>query len=86
MNELTIRVPEYLRKQAQAVAEREQISLDELISLALASHVSAWQAKDYMQERGRQGSWDRFKAVLDKAPDIEPIESDRLPEGYSRTQ
>jgi len=78
MSELTIKVPDYLRKQAEALARRERISVDEVVSLALASHLSAWQARDTMQERANRGSWAKFKAVLDKAPDVEPEERDRL--------
>lgn len=85
MSEVMIKLPEYLRKQAEAVAAQENISLNELIALALASHVSAWQAKGYMEERARRGSWEKFKAVLDRAPDVEPPEWDKLPEGYRPT-
>jgi len=78
MSELTIKVPDYLRKQAEALASKEHISVDEVVSLALASHLSAWQARDTMQERAKRGNWAKFKAVLDKAPDVEPEERDRL--------
>ena len=78
MSELTIKVPDYLRKQAEALASRERISVDEVVSLALASHLSAWQARDIMQERAKRGSWANFKAVLDNAPDVEPEERDKL--------
>jgi hypothetical protein len=51
------------------------------VSLALASHVSAWQAKGYMEERARRGTWEKFQAVLNAASDVPPPASDRLPEG-----
>ena len=82
MSELTVKVPDYLRQQAESLAAHENISLDELVALALASHVSAWQAKDYMEQRAKRGSWKKFKAVLDRAPDVEPPEWDKLPKGY----
>ena len=82
MSELVVQVPDYLRKQAESVAARENISLDELVSLALASHVSGWQARGYMEERARRGTWEKFKTVLDRAPDVEPPEWDKLPDGY----
>ena len=78
MGELTIKVPDYLRRQAEAVADKEQISMDPLIALALASHVSAWQAKNYMEQRAARGSWGKFKAVLERRPDVEPDEQDKL--------
>ena len=82
MSELLVKVPEYLRRRAEAVAAEENISLDELVALALASHVSAWQAKGYMEQRAKQGSWEKLKAALDSAPDVEPPDWDKLPEGY----
>jgi len=86
MSELVIQLPNYLYQRAEALAKREKISLDELVSLAVASHVSAWQTKGYMEERAQRGSWEKFKAVLQKAPDVEPAEWDRLPQGDSRSK
>ena len=84
MSEVVVNLPDYLRRQAEAVAAQEKISLDELVALALASHVSAWQAKGYMEERARRGSWEKFKAVLNAGPDVPPPDWDRLPEGDQR--
>jgi hypothetical protein len=84
MSEVVLNLPDYLRRQAEAVAAQEKISLDELVSLALASHVAAWQAKGYMEERAKRGTWEKFKTVLNAAPDVPPPDWDRLPEGYER--
>lgn len=35
-----------------------------------------------MALRGRHGSRERFLEALEAVPDVEPAESDRLPEGY----
>ena len=78
MSELTIKIPDYLRRQAEALAGREKMSLDELVSLALASHMSAWLAKDSMEVRAKRGSWKKFQAVLDKVPDVEPEAYDKF--------
>jgi len=78
MSELTIKIPDYLRRQAEALAGREKMSLDELVSLALASHLSSWLARDSMAVRAKRGSWKKFKAVLDKVPDVEPAAYDKL--------
>ena len=86
MSEIVIRLPDYLYQRAEALAKQEKISLDELVSLAVASHVSAWQAKGYMEERAKRGNWKKLKAALDRAPDVPAPEWDRLPEGYSRSK
>lgn len=39
---------------------------------------SAWEAKQYLLHRARRGDWNRFQAILDKVPNNEPDEEDRL--------
>jgi hypothetical protein len=43
-------IPDSLYKQVKSLAERESISVDQLISIALAGQVSAWLTKDYPAE------------------------------------
>ena len=78
MSEVTVKIPDYLRRRAERTAGEEHISLDELVSLALASHLSTWCAQDDLAIRARRGSWEKFQAVIDKVPDVEPDENDRL--------
>jgi len=77
MSEVTVKIPDYLRQRAEAVAGQEHISLDQLVSLALASHLTGWLAQDEMVVRAKRGSWEKFQAVLDKAPNIEPAAFDK---------
>jgi hypothetical protein len=59
------------------VADKEKMSLDQLVSLALASHLSGWLAQDEMDVRAKRGSWEKFQAVLDKVPAAEPAAYDK---------
>jgi hypothetical protein len=77
MSELTVKIPEYLRQRAEAVAGKEQMSLDQLVSLALVSHLSGWLAQDEMALRAKRGTWEKFQAVLDKVPAAEPAAYDK---------
>jgi hypothetical protein len=77
MSEVTVKIPDYLRQRAEAVAGQQHISLDQLVALALASHLSGWLARDEMAVRARRGSWEKFQAVLDKAPNSEPAAYDK---------
>jgi hypothetical protein len=72
------KLPDALYRQAQAIAEREQISLDELIAIALASQVSVWENGRAFAERAAKGDWGKAREVLAKAPDAEPEDQDRL--------
>lgn len=78
MTTVETHIPDSLYKQIKSLAERESISVDQLISIALAGQVSAWLTKDYLAERAARGSWDKALEVLAQVPDVEPAEHDRL--------
>lgn len=75
---LEAKVPDALYEQVKALAEQEQLSIDQLVAIALSAQVSAWATKDYLVERARQGSWDDVLKILTKVPDVEPEEYDKL--------
>ena len=77
MSTISLRLPASLHATARSLAEREQVSLNQLITLALAEKVSALMTEDYLQERARRGSKKKFQRVLKKVPDAEPDENDR---------
>jgi hypothetical protein len=66
------------KSNSSSLAERESISIDQLVSLALAAQVSALLTKDYIEERASRGSYDKALEVLPRVPDIEPAEHDCL--------
>ena len=78
MSDLIVKIPDFLYKQVTELAERESISLDQLVAIALSAQVSAWMTQDYVVERAKRGNWDQFKQVLMKVPDVEPEEFDKL--------
>ena len=78
MSTLRLRLPESLHKYARDVAKRENISINQLITLALAEKLAILGAEDYLEERAKRGSYEKFLEILSKAPDVEPEESDKL--------
>ena len=40
--------------------------------------MSALMTEDYLLQRAKRGQRDKFLAVLDAAPDVEPIEEDKI--------
>lgn len=78
MSTISLRLPESLHESARALAEKENISINQLITLALAEKVSALMTEEYLGVRAKRGSRDKFQAVLAKVPDVEPEERDRL--------
>lgn len=79
MGALNLRLPESLHRKLSELAEREGVSINQLINSAVAEKMSALMTEEYLAARARRGSRKRFDAVLAKVPDIEPDESDRLP-------
>lgn len=78
MTNVETKIPDALYRQAQAIAQREQISLDELIAIALASQVSVWEARQAFSERAARGDWEKARQLLANAPDDEAEDRDKL--------
>ncbi len=79
MGALSVRLPESLHRKLGEVAEREGVSINQLISSAVAEKMSALMAEEYIEARAKRASRRKFEAVLAKVPDVEPDPSDRLP-------
>lgn len=78
MSNLNVQIPESLYKQIETLAAKENISLEQLVAIALSAQVSAWMTKDYIAEKAKRGNWDTFQQVLAKVPDVEPGDYDKL--------
>nr|VFJ45755.1 MAG: hypothetical protein BECKFM1743A_GA0114220_100295 [Candidatus Kentron sp. FM]VFJ45956.1 MAG: hypothetical protein BECKFM1743C_GA0114222_100325 [Candidatus Kentron sp. FM]VFK07398.1 MAG: hypothetical protein BECKFM1743B_GA0114221_100405 [Candidatus Kentron sp. FM] len=77
MTQLNIEIPNRIYRGIRDLSEREHISLDRLVAQALGEKLSAVASEDYLARRAERGNRERFLAVLDKAPDIQPEEDDR---------
>jgi hypothetical protein len=60
--------------QVEALALKENVSIDQIVLSALSAQVS----KGYLEARAKRGSWENVQRVLAKVPDVEPEEHDRL--------
>jgi hypothetical protein len=60
---------------AAEIAKAQQVSVDEVFASAFSEQLSAWER---LQQRAARGTREKFLAVLDKAPDVEPEDYDRL--------
>lgn len=79
MSVLSLRLPTSMHEQLRSLAEREGISINQFITLAIAEKMAAVDTRSYLQERAKRGSREKLLAVLAKAPDVEPKDDDRLP-------
>jgi len=78
MSTLSLRLPESLHREIKELAKREGISINQLISTAVAEKMSALLTVELLEKRARRGSRTNFEKVLSKVPDVEPMEGDRL--------
>jgi len=78
MSTLSLRLPDSLHKTAKALAKQEHVSVNQLITTAVAEKISALMTEDYLERRAKRGKRKDFEAVLAKVPDVEPDEADRF--------
>ena len=78
MSTISLRLPESLHKSARELAKKENISINQLITLALAEKLSALGAEDYLEQRARRASQEKFNKAMANVADVEPTDYDRL--------
>ena len=66
MSALSIRLPDSLHNMARLLADKEGVSVNHLVTLALAEKISALETEDYLAQRATRGSAAKFDAVLKK--------------------
>ena len=82
MSALTVELPDNLHEKAREAAAAKNLSIDELVAIALAQSLSRAVPDTYLEERAARATGRGLKEFLAKVPNVEPPEWDRLPEGY----
>jgi hypothetical protein len=78
MSTMSLRLSESLHREAKELAEREGISINQLVSTALAEKISALAAVEHLEKRAQRGSRTKFDRVLRKVRNVQPAEYDRI--------
>ncbi len=78
MSALSLRLPKSLHEQLRELARAEGISVNQFVMLAVAEKIAALSTIEYLEQRARRGSRERLLELLNRAPDVEPEEFDRL--------
>lgn len=78
MSTLSIRLPNSIHSHAKRLALDVGISINQLISSALAEKLSALDTERYLNERARRGSAVDLDSILAKIPLAEPDSRDRI--------
>ena len=77
MSTISLRLPESLHKKARELARKENTSINQLVSSALAEKISALMTEEYIEQRAKRASKEKFRKVLRKVPNVEPGEYDK---------
>ena len=72
---VSVNIPEDLYQQAREIADSQHLSVDDVILSAFKEQLAGWER---LKQRAARGRLDEFLKVLDKVPDVEPEEYDRL--------
>ena len=78
MSTISLRLPDSLHDKVRELAERENVSINQLVTLALAEKISALMTEEYLGERAKRGSKEKYEMAMAKVPDIAAEEQDRI--------
>jgi hypothetical protein len=76
MSAISLRLPESLHKKVRELARREGVSINQLISTALAEKLSALLTAEYLGERAQRGNRRKFERALSRVKDRDPEPGD----------
>ena len=69
MNEISISIPDSILKNLQRVTQEEGVNMEEFVNSAIAEKLSAFMSEEYLVERAKRGSREKFLSVLDRVPE-----------------
>ena len=76
MSTISLRLPDSLHEMLRDLAKKENISINQLATLALAEKISALATEEYLEERAKQGNRAKFEQAMAKVADVEPDKKD----------
>jgi hypothetical protein len=78
MSTISLRLSESLHKSVRAMAKKEGVSINQLVSTAVAEKLSALMTEEYLKLRAKRGSRKKFAKVLSKVQNVAPASEDRI--------
>lgn len=78
MSTLSLRLPNSLHKKIRELAKQEGISINQFVASAAAEKLAALLTEQYLQERAKRASKEKFEAALKKVPSVDPEDQDAL--------
>lgn len=78
MKNISVRLPDYLYRALKEAAKKQNVSMNQLVALAVAEKLSALMTEEYLDRRAARGSREKFERAMSKVPDVEPRPEDGL--------
>ena len=78
MTTIHANVPDYLAKLAEEAARKENVTVDQIVALALSAQVAAWNVREDMESRAKRGKPSDLDGILSEAPNRAPLPGDEL--------
>lgn len=79
MTSAPVLLPEPVRAAASAAASEEGVTLDDYVAAAVAAQLHAAERAKAFQARAARADFAKFRAILDRVPDVPPVPGDELP-------
>lgn len=77
MSVISLRLPDSLHDEMRKLAARENVSINHLVTLAIAEKVSALETESYLSERAQRADKSAFHQAMGKVAAEQPAEYDR---------
>jgi homospermidine synthase len=78
MKTLEAQVPDILIDEVKELAAKQNATVDQIVSLALAAQVSAWRTRESIASRAKRVDWQKVDDLLARVPDVPPQPGDEL--------
>jgi hypothetical protein len=73
---LQVNIPDSLLRQTADLAERQQVTVDQVVAAALSAQVSAAATRPSIAERAQRVNWQKVDKILARVPDVPPVPGD----------
>jgi hypothetical protein len=78
MKTLEAQVPDILAEEVNELAAKQNVTVDQIVSVALAAQVSAWRTRESIASRSKRVDWQKVDEILARVPDVSPQPGDEL--------
>ncbi len=84
MSTLSLRIPDSLHRTLKSAADKDGVSINQFVSLAVAEKLAALQTFNLIAERAAKGNQQAFLKAMSMVAAGDVVEGDEIPAGYKR--